>query len=61
MWELIIIGSFCFFFWLARKDQAKEDITTSKKDGGDVFPLVALYAMGFWEDDDAVHTEERQD
>lgn len=53
MWSLIIIFAFCFFFWLARRDELKP--TQSEDSDHDMGPLAALYFAGFWEDDDAVH------
>jgi len=49
-WTLTIIFSFCFFFWLARRDTSKTKEVAEEKDDT-VGPLAALYFSGFWEDD----------
>jgi len=52
MWlSLLIIFSFCFFFWLARRATSKTKEVAEETDDRDMGPLAALYYCGFWEDD----------
>ena len=51
MWSIALMLSFCFFFWLAQKEQNAEQIEEVKKEDKDMGPLAVLYFSEFWEDD----------